>query len=100
MPSLSFPRACAAVCSPPAPEPDRRENTVPLGKDPGPGPGVQVVRDLLGPMLRNRFALGPLGSIGVNPGQYREESTRLGSSLAATFAAISAAWKSAGLLSR
>ena len=29
------------------------------------------MRDLLGTLLQNRFELGPLGSIGVNPGQYR-----------------------------
>lgn len=31
----------------------------------------QVIRDLPGTLLQNRIELGPLGSISVNPGQYR-----------------------------
>ena len=88
MPSSRFQWAPAAgVRSPSAPELDRRENTVPIGTT-APAQELlggsvirgQVIRDLPGTLLQNSFEPGPLGSIGVNPGQYRVESTRLGSS--------------------
>ena len=72
------------VRSPPAPELDRREDTVPIGKDYSAGPGVAWRLCNTGPshpgpaenLLQNRFELGPLGLIGVNPGQYRGRSRR------------------------
>jgi hypothetical protein len=95
--------ALPAVRSPPAPEPVRRGNTVPLRKDPSSGPlsrsaalqyGAKSSGTCWEICCKNRCELGPLGSIGVNPGQFRVGVD------AATFAAVSAARKSAGSLSR
>ena len=60
----------------------------------------QVIRDLLGNLLQNRFELGPLGSIGVNPGQFRVGVDAAGVPLSGTIAAVSAARKSARSLLR
>ena len=81
---------------------DRRENNARSGRITAPAQelpggsemGGQIVRELLGTLLQNRCELGPLGLIGVNPGQYRVGVDAAGvelGSLAAALARLGAA---------